>query len=70
MNCNPTNFGKRLKEIRKERGLTLRKTAQLADMAQSSICEIEHGKKLPGIESLSKLCNALQVSPNRLLLDL
>jgi len=70
MNCNEKNFGPRLRSIRKERGMNQGNLADLSGIGRSSICEFEKGRKIPGICILSKLCNALQVSPNRLLLDL
>lgn len=54
--------GKRLKELREKRGLTVNKLANLAGLSQSFLREIELGNKTPTVESLSYFCDSLGIS--------
>lgn len=65
------SVGKRLKTARKRRGLTQAALAGLAHVKQPSISEIETGEtKIIAGDTLLKLCSALRVRPQWLLLDL
>lgn len=65
------SVGKRLKAARKRRGLTQAALATLAHVKQPSISEIETGEtKVVAGDTLLKLCGALRVRPQWLLLDL
>lgn len=59
-------LGKRIKEIRKRRGLTQEKLAELAGIETPSMSNIENGKNYPNHETLEKLSVALDVSPYEL----
>ena len=61
-----TKFGKKLKEIRKRKGLTQEQLADLMDMEVNNISYLEQGKHLPKKENLEKLCKALDVEPKEL----
>ena len=61
-----TKFGKRLKEIRKRKGLTQEQLADLMGMEVNNISYLEQGKHLPKKENLEKLCQALDVEPKEL----
>ena len=61
-------IGKRLAAIRKERKLTQEKLAELTDLANNYISNIENNRSIPSLETLVKLCNALEITPNDLLL--
>lgn len=61
-----TKFGKRLKEIRKRKGLTQEQLADLMNMDVNNISYLEQGKHLPKKENLEKLCMALDVEPKEL----
>lgn len=56
------DVGKRLKELREKRGITVNKLADLAGLSQSFLREIELGDKKPTVETLSYFCDALGVS--------
>lgn len=60
-------FGKRLKKIRKEKKLSLRKLAHLADMNYGNIHKIEKGLINPQISTVVLLAEALGVPPSDLL---
>jgi len=55
------DIGKRLREIRKRKGLTQKKLAEIGDMDISYIGKIERGEQLPSIKSLIKIGKALSI---------
>ena len=56
-----------LKEWRENRGLALRKLAEVSGVHFVSIAKIEAGGLDPKLSTLMKLCKALRISPNQLL---
>ncbi len=54
----PTGF--RIKEIRKQKGLTQKQLGDLCGMADSAIRRYENGKANPKIETLQKIATALK----------
>ena len=61
-------FGRRITAIRKKRGLTQEKLAERADVTNNFISHIETCRSIPSLETVVKLCNALDVTPDALLL--
>jgi len=59
-------FGKRLAELRRERGLTQQKLASALKMDTVSVAYIEGGKRSPSFKTLHKLCRVLKISPMEL----
>ncbi len=59
-------LGKRIKEIRKRRGLTQEKLAELAGIEIPSLSNIENGKNYPNNDTLEKISDALSVEPYEL----
>lgn len=62
------NIGQRVKYFREKEKFTQARLAELADVDSNNISRIERGEAKPNLETLVKLCNALGVSPNELLL--
>lgn len=60
-------FGKRLKNLREERGLSLRELAHRADMSHQNIHTIEKGETNPSLTTVCRLADALEVKPADLL---
>lgn len=54
-------LGARIKEIRKARGLTQEKLAEMIDVEQKHVSRIESGKNFPTIDRLEKMSAALNV---------
>lgn len=52
-------IGKRIAEIRKQKGLSQAKLAELTRMAPGNIARIETGRYSTGIDILSKIAQAL-----------
>lgn len=61
------NFGEKIKELRKEKGLSQKQLAILLDNAQSSIVYWEKNLQEPTISVLKKLCQMFEVSADYLL---
>lgn len=57
----------RVREVRKQRGLTLERLAELAEMSAGHISRIERHEKGWSLESLPRIAKALGVSPEELL---
>lgn len=64
---NYSSIGKRIKERRKELGLTQENLSEKADLSVSYMGAIERGEKLPSMESFIRIANALDESADRLL---
>lgn len=61
------NFGKRLKEIRKRKGLSQQQLAELVGMeSTNNISKLESGEQLPKKENLEKICEVLNVDVKEL----
>jgi len=61
-------FGKKLKELRTQAGLSQEKLARLADVSNNTIINIEAGKQNnPTIETLKKIAKALEVGVDDLI---
>ncbi len=60
-------FGKRLAEVRKQRGITQSELAELVDMSVVGIAYIENGKRWASLRTLDKIAQALQVKRSDLL---
>lgn len=52
-------IGKRISELRKSKGLSQAKLAELTGIAPGNIARIETGKYSTGIDLLSKIANAM-----------
>lgn len=61
--------GSMIRELRISRGLTQAQLADAADIAQSSLYQMEHGLVVPSIVRLQKIAKALQVSAGSLLTE-
>jgi transcriptional regulator with XRE-family HTH domain len=62
-------FGRRLRELRKERGLTQEALAESADLSGNYISDLELGLKVPSLTILVRLSQALDVATTDLVAD-
>ena len=60
-------FGKTVKRLRLEKGLSTRQFAYAADIAHSAVGRLEAGLSNPTLTTFLKIAAALEVSPTRLL---
>ncbi|MEL6102929.1 MAG: helix-turn-helix domain-containing protein [Pseudomonadota bacterium] len=67
--CYNRGMELRLKELRKQRGMTQREVADLAGMSVSYYTEIENGKKQINAHRMDRIARALGASPPDLILD-
>lgn len=58
---NKKKLGKRIKELRKNAGLTQEQVAEQIEMEQNTISVIESGRNFPTLVTLEKIANVLNV---------
>ncbi len=59
---NNVELGKRIKELRKSRGLTQGDLSELLGISRGQISNLEHGRRGLDLSKLQKLCSALKVN--------
>ncbi len=62
-------IGKRIQQIRKERGLTQEQLSQMVEISPHYLSNVETGIKTPKPETLIEIINALECDANALLED-
>lgn len=62
-------FGRTLRRLRQERGLTQERFAASANLTTGFVNGLELGYKTPGLATILKLAHALGVTPSELLSD-
>ncbi len=55
-------FGRYIRQLREERGLTQSELAERAELAVDSIRRIEHGQLSPSLQSVAKLATGMEIS--------
>ena len=55
-------IGNRLRDIRKSKGLSIYKLSQETGISQNHICDLEHGRRKPSVETLKRLIIPLGIS--------
>ncbi len=61
---NKKLLGKRIKELRKTRGLTQEKLAELINIETCSLSAIESGRHFPSLPTIEKISNILNYELN------
>lgn len=54
-------FGRNLRRLRQERGLTQERLAELSDLHLTDVGRIERAERDPGVRTVAKLANGLDV---------
>ena len=62
-------LGKRINEVRKDRGMTASRLAEMCHINDVYLRQIEGGMKIPSLEVFVNICKALKISPDYLLRD-
>lgn len=62
-----TIFGKRVRELRLERGLSQEKLAELADLHRNYVGGVERGERNIALLNIVALAHALRIKPTKLL---
>ncbi len=60
-------MNERLKELRTERGLTLKQTSQALQLTLSAYANYEHGIREPSVEIIRRICRFFEVSADYLI---
>lgn len=60
-------FGRNVRDLRRDRGLSQEELAHRADMERSYVSDLERGVRNPSVKALGRLAVALDVPPARLL---
>lgn len=63
-------IGRKLRGIRERKGLTLKNLAEMTDLSESLLSQIERGRVSPSLDSLMSITGALQLDPEYLFRDL
>lgn len=67
---NMQRFGEKLRFLRTRQGMTLREVAAaLGQRSHSHISQIEFGRRKPNVETVMKVAQLFNVTPDQLLLD-
>ncbi|MCG3142240.1 MAG: HTH-type transcriptional regulator DdrOC [Anaerolineae bacterium] len=61
------NFGKKLQDLRKKRGLTQEQLAEIAEFDRTYISMLERGARNPSLLNIYRLAEALKITPADLL---
>lgn len=69
MNLDFKKLGVRLRAVREKRKLTQEELAEMIGMSNNFISNIERNYSIPSLETLVKICNALEITPDYVLLD-
>ncbi len=64
-----TLLGKRIRQLRKDRGWSQEALAEAADLHENYISRLETGEQEPGFFVILKLCRAFETTPGELLAD-
>lgn len=68
MTIDYSAVGKRISLIRKNRGMTQEQLAEKTELSSNYISHIENSRSIPSLETLMKLCSALDITPDEVLL--
>ena len=68
MTIDYSAVGKRISLIRKNSGMTQEQLAEKAELSNIYISHIENSRSIPSLETLMKLCSALDITPDEVLL--
>ena len=67
MSTESRQFGRNMKRIRKEKGITQGDISRALKLARSFISNIENGKANPTLATVTRIAKVLQVPPSELL---
>lgn len=62
-------IGNNLYKVRKAKGLTQAEVAEKAELSDRTYADIERGNVTMRVDSLLKICNALHITPNDILVE-
>ena len=69
MELNYSLIGLRIKKVRKNKKLTQDKLSELSDISPQHLSQIESGKTKLSLPTLINICNALEITTDKILCD-
>ena len=69
MDTNYKKLGIRIKAVRESKKLTQEQLAEITGLTNNYISNIERNHSKPSIETLLRICNALEVTPDYILME-
>jgi transcriptional regulator with XRE-family HTH domain len=69
MEINYIKVGKRIKTVRESKNMTQEELAEITGLSNNYISNIECARSIPSINTLLKICNASETTPDYVLLD-
>ena len=70
MSIDYSKLGQRIVSRRKALGMSQAKLAEKADLSNNYISNIENSYSIPSLQTFTTLCQALEITPNELLLGI
>jgi len=70
MSIDYNKLGQRIVRVRKMLGMSQAKLAEKADLSNNYISNIENNYSIPSLQTFLTICQALEVTPNQLLLGI
>ena len=67
MNIDYQTLSKRISDLRRKKGLTQESLAEKTELSSNYISHIENSRSIPSLETLMKLCSALDITPDEVL---
>lgn len=64
MNLDKETIGKKIRQIRKEKGLSQEELSEKIDISPRHMCTIENGNSFPSIETFIKIAEILDININ------
>ncbi len=68
--CIRYEIGSRIKQLRIKKGLSQEKLAELAELNMSYIGQVERGEKNPSVETVYRICRAMDADMSQLFKNL
>lgn len=68
MKLSTRNFKRNLREHRTTLGLTQARLGEMCGLTNMWISHFENGNRLPSLKNFTRLCNALNIPPQNLLI--
>lgn len=69
MELDATMLGQRLRQYRNTKGYTIDDVSEITGLSSNFIGNIERGSDNPSLATLLKLCNALEINTDSVLID-
>jgi transcriptional regulator with XRE-family HTH domain len=69
MQIDYKKLGSKIRIVREKKKLTQEQLAEMVELSNNYISNIELNRSIPSLETLVKICNALEITPDYILID-